>query len=135
VEGGDEVFGLGHGAAAEFALLDHFALKPAGMNWEQAGGLATVSETAVRALELINPAPGQTEVVTIADFTAAEHGVQLTAQTSTFHARQKATRLFEEGRLTITIDSDFALADAGKAHERREGGHVRGKIVLRVTEG
>ncbi|GII58263.1 oxidoreductase [Planotetraspora thailandica] len=217
---GDEVFGLGQGTIAEFALLDHFALKPAGMSWEQAGGLATVSETAVRALEIISPASGQTllidgaaggvggvasqfaiadgvivigtasepnhdflrslgvvpttygpglegrvaalapagvdaafdvagkgslkelveltgapdKVVTIADFTAAEHGVQLTSQTSAYHALEKAARLFEEGRLTVTIDSEFALADAAKAHERSESGHVRGKIVLRVSE-
>src|SRR5258708_4378681 len=60
---GDEVFGLGNGTSAEFAVLDHFTLKPAALTWEQAGGLALVAETAVRALEIINPTTGQTLLI------------------------------------------------------------------------
>lgn len=40
--------------------------------------------------------------------------------------------LIAPGRVAPVIDSEFALADAGKAHARMEaGGHI-GKIVLRV---
>ncbi len=42
-------------------------------------------------------------------------------------------RLFEEGRLRVGIDSVFPLAEAAKAHERAERGHIQGKIVLRVA--
>ncbi|MEV8633158.1 NADP-dependent oxidoreductase [Streptosporangium sp. NPDC051023] len=42
-------------------------------------------------------------------------------------------RLIEEGRLRAGIDSVFPLADAAKAHERAERGHIQGKIVLSVA--
>lgn len=60
---GDEVFGFAAAAAAEFAVMEHFAPKPAGLSWEEAGGLAVMAETAVRALEIIAPAPGQTLLI------------------------------------------------------------------------
>jgi NADPH:quinone reductase-like Zn-dependent oxidoreductase len=217
---GDEVFGLGNGTSAEFAVLDHFAVKPAGLSWEQAGGLSVVAETAVRALDIIHPSAGQTlliegaaggvgstaaqfaraagvtvigtasesnheylrslgvlpttygpglagrvaalaqqgvdvvldtagqgsltelieiagspdNVVTIADFSAPEHGVRLTSQPQAFQALPEAARLAGEGKFTLAIDSEFALADAAKAHERSQGGHVSGKIILTVAE-
>src|ERR687889_1610251 len=38
---GDEVFGFAvSGAAAEHAVLDDFARKPAGLSWEEAAGLS-----------------------------------------------------------------------------------------------
>ncbi|WP_259404044.1 NADP-dependent oxidoreductase [Microbispora sp. H10949] len=42
-------------------------------------------------------------------------------------------RLLEEGRLRVGVDSVFPLAEAAKAHERAERGHIQGKIVLRVA--
>lgn len=213
---GDNVFGLGARTHAELAVLNHFAVKPAALSWPQAGGLAVAAETAVRALEIIPPASGQTlliegaagavgstaaqiaraggvtvigtasesnqeflrslgvlpttygpglparvaalapggvdlvldtagrgslaelieiagspgHVVTIANFSAAEHGVHVTSRTSAFHALPEAARLAEEGKLIPAIDSEFSFADAAKVHERSQGGHVRGKIVL-----
>ncbi|MEV6314494.1 NADP-dependent oxidoreductase [Streptomyces sp. NPDC051776] len=222
VKVGDEVFGSGADASAEFAVLDEFALKPASLSWEQAGGLAAVAETALRTLELLRPSAGQTlliegaaggvgsaaaqfaladgvrvigtaseqnheflrdlgvvptvygpglkervdalapegvdvvldtaglgslkelieiaesaeSVVSIADFSAPEHGARLSVGITdprAFHALEKAARLADEGKFTVPIDSEFALADAAKAHERSQGGHVRGKIVLKVA--
>ncbi|HEY2488347.1 MAG TPA: NADP-dependent oxidoreductase [Streptosporangiaceae bacterium] len=216
---GDEVFGLGARTYAELAVLDHFTARPAALSWPQAGGLAVAAEAAVRALEIIRPAAGQTlliegaagaagstaaqvaraagvtvigtagesnqdflrslgvlpttygpglparvaalapggvdavfdtsgrgslqelieiagdpgHVVTIANFSAAEHGAQVTSRTQAFHALPEAARLAEEGKLTPAIDSEFPLAEAAKAHERSEAGHVRGKIVLLVA--
>jgi NADPH:quinone reductase-like Zn-dependent oxidoreductase len=216
---GDEVFGLGARTYAELAVLDHFTIKPAALSWAQAGGLAVAAETAVRVLEIIHPAAGQTlliegasgavgstaaqiaraagvtvigtasesnqdflralgvlpttygpglpgrvaalapdgvdavfdtsgrgslqelieiagtpgRVVTIADFSAAEHGVWVTSRTQAFHALPEAARLAEEGKLTPAIDSEFPLAGAAKAHERSQGGHVHGKVVLLVA--
>lgn len=49
---GDEVFGSTvTGAAAEYALLEHFARKPEHMSWAEAAGLPSAVETAARALE------------------------------------------------------------------------------------
>ncbi|MFG1604913.1 NADP-dependent oxidoreductase [Actinoplanes sp. NPDC049265] len=65
---GDEVFGsvdvarLG-GASAEFAVLQLWAPKPAGMPWEQAGAAGTSVETATRALDRLDPAPGTTLLI------------------------------------------------------------------------
>lgn len=39
-------------------------------------------------------------------------------------------RLLSDGTLRVAIDSEFALADAHKAHERAALGHIQGKIVL-----
>jgi NADPH:quinone reductase-like Zn-dependent oxidoreductase len=41
-------------------------------------------------------------------------------------------RLIDDGRVRIGIDSVFGLAEASKAHERAEQGHLQGKIVLQV---
>jgi NADPH:quinone reductase-like Zn-dependent oxidoreductase len=217
---GDEVFGVGSATSAEFAVLDHFSHKPAALSWEQAAGLALVAETALRGLELLGVASGQTlliegaaggvgsaaaqfaiarglsvigtasepnheylrslgvvpttygpglrnrvavlapggidvvldaagkgslknlvaiaggpeKVVTLADFSAAEHNVRLTVAPGAFHALPEAARLFEEGRYTVAVDSQFGLADAAKAHERSEAGHLRGKIILKIAE-
>ncbi|MBT2230170.1 NADP-dependent oxidoreductase [Nonomuraea sp. NEAU-A123] len=43
-------------------------------------------------------------------------------------------RLIEAGHVRVGIDSVFPLAEAAKAHERAEQGHIQGKIVLRVAE-
>jgi NADPH:quinone reductase-like Zn-dependent oxidoreductase len=83
--------------------------------------------------ELIEIAGTPGHVVTIANFSAAEHGVRVTSRTQAFHALPEAARLAEEGKLTPAIDSEFPLADAAKAHERSQAGHVRGKVVLLVA--
>ena len=61
---GDGVFGFGVGfAAAEHALLDDFAPKPAGLSFEEAAGYPVAAETAVRALEPLGLQPGQTVLI------------------------------------------------------------------------
>ena len=221
---GDEVFGSGSGVAAEYAVLAHFAAKPASMSWAQAAALPAPAETAQRTLGLLgSPAAGQTlliegaaggvgstaaqfaladgvtvigtaspgnhdhlrslgvipttygpglvervaelapggvdyvldtagkgsmpdliaiagdpaKVITIADFSAARYGVRVTGagmDPQRYEALSKAARLFEHGELAIAIDSQFPLAETAKAHERSEGGHVTGKIVLTVAQ-
>jgi NADPH:quinone reductase-like Zn-dependent oxidoreductase len=62
---GDEVFGFGVGnaTAAEHAVLDDFARKPAELSFEEAAGYPVAVETSVRALELLGLEPGQTVLV------------------------------------------------------------------------
>ncbi|MDT3425894.1 NADPH:quinone reductase-like Zn-dependent oxidoreductase [Paenibacillus forsythiae] len=43
-------------------------------------------------------------------------------------------RLIDAGQVRIAIDSVFSLAEASKAHEHGEKGHLQGKIVLRVVD-
>lgn len=43
-------------------------------------------------------------------------------------------RLITSGDVKVTADSVFPLEEAADAHRLLEGGHVRGKIVLRVSD-
>src|SRR3954468_6888115 len=54
VSAGDEVFGFSvAGAAAEYAVLDDFARKPAGLSWEEAAGPPVAVETSVRVFNVL----------------------------------------------------------------------------------
>jgi NADPH:quinone reductase-like Zn-dependent oxidoreductase len=44
------------------------------------------------------------------------------------------TALIDSGAVRVNIDHVFDLADGAAAHRALEGGHTRGKIVLRVTD-
>ncbi len=46
---------------------------------------------------------------------------------------QEMTRLIERGQLKPLVDETLDLTEVGKAHERLDSGHGRGKIVLQVT--
>lgn len=61
---GDEVFGpAGSGGAAQLAVLDAFAKKPAEMSWEEAAGLPVAVETAIRAMDLLGVDEGTTFLI------------------------------------------------------------------------
>ena len=45
---------------------------------------------------------------------------------------EHVTPLVAEGRLRAYVEETFPLERAADAHERIEGGHVRGKLVLTV---
>ncbi|MDX6729852.1 MAG: hypothetical protein QOK49_4657 [Baekduia sp.] len=62
---GDDVFGFTvGGAAAEHAVLDDFARKPAELSWEEAAGLPVAVETSVRVFNVLGGiGAGQTLVV------------------------------------------------------------------------
>lgn len=86
--------------------------------------------------ELIHIAGSPQKVVTIADFSAAQYGVRITSGSTeprAFHALAKAVELFEDGKLSVAIDSVFSLADAAKAHERSATGHLSGKVIVKVA--
>lgn len=52
---------------------------------------------------------------------------------SGFDLGEHITPLVQEGRLRPHVDEVFPLERAAEAHERLEQGHVRGKLVLRVS--
>lgn len=61
---GDEVFGFAvGGGAAEHAVLEHYAAKPAGLSWAEAAGLPVAVETAARSLDLLGVRRGQAILV------------------------------------------------------------------------
>ncbi|MEV4098230.1 NADP-dependent oxidoreductase [Streptosporangium saharense] len=65
---------------------------------------------------------------------AAELGITFVSGQVHSDGRQMAelARLIDAGHVRVGIDSVFPLADASKAHERAEQGHIQGKIVLQV---
>ncbi|MEV0348229.1 NADP-dependent oxidoreductase [Nonomuraea sp. NPDC050680] len=114
------------------------ALAPAGVDavFDCAGGALP---------DLIAIAGDTTRVVTIADFTAAAHGVHMShgapaeetgaavgaaADPQAVHGLAIAVTLAGEGRLRVPVAAAFPLAEAAAAHELSEGRHARGKIVL-----
>lgn len=60
---GDDVFGLGSGAAAELALLEAWAAKPAAVDWSVAAGVGVATETSIRVLDLLGVGSGSTVLV------------------------------------------------------------------------
>jgi NADPH:quinone reductase-like Zn-dependent oxidoreductase len=74
-------------------------------------------------------------------FSGAEEAQRLGVIVSTTQVRSsgaqlaKLADLLSAGTIRVAIDSTFALADAKKAHERADLGHVQGKIVLHCHPG
>lgn len=73
-------------------------------------------------------------VITVADGTAARHGVRFTtgAEGRYWEAFDLAVELARSGQFTLPVDQTYPLADAAEAHRRSEDGHARGKLVLLV---
>jgi NADPH:quinone reductase-like Zn-dependent oxidoreductase len=63
VQPGDEVFGLGTNTHAEYAVLRHYAAKPAAVGWVEAAAAGNAGETAVRVLDLLGVGHGTTLVI------------------------------------------------------------------------
>lgn len=60
---GDEVFGSGSATLAEYAVLSRWAIKPAGLSFEEAAGYPIPVETAIRILNQVGVQPGETLLV------------------------------------------------------------------------
>jgi NADPH:quinone reductase-like Zn-dependent oxidoreductase len=66
---------------------------------------------------------GGQEAVTVSSTQVRSNGGQLA----------ELAKLIQDGTVSVAVDSTFALADAGAAHERAARGHLQGKIVLTVA--
>jgi NADPH:quinone reductase-like Zn-dependent oxidoreductase len=60
---GDDVFGLGANTAAEKAVLNAWARKPASIDWAVAAAAGVAAETSIRALNLVNVTSGDTVLI------------------------------------------------------------------------
>jgi NADPH:quinone reductase-like Zn-dependent oxidoreductase len=105
------------------------------------GGVDAVLDTAGSGSlpDLVALAGGPDRVVTIADFTAPDHGVRFSrtagpgAASVPGHAGLAvAAALAAEGRFTVPVHAVFPLAGCAAAHELSASGHARGKIVVTV---
>jgi NADPH:quinone reductase-like Zn-dependent oxidoreductase len=60
---GDEVFGQGSATYAQYAVLSHWAEKPAGLSFVEAAGYPVPVETAIRIINEVGVRPGETLLV------------------------------------------------------------------------
>ncbi|WP_405061632.1 NADP-dependent oxidoreductase [Kribbella sp. NBC_01505] len=78
---------------------------------------------------------GTDRVLTVADPTAADHGIPFSMGTGDPVEQAADLRaqlqLAAEGKLQLKVAETFALTDVVKAVEISEGGHVSGKLVLK----
>lgn len=72
-------------------------------------------------------------VVTIADMTAAQHGVHLSIESFPIpRVMADVLPLIETGRVTLPVEATFPITDAAQAYRLVESGHRQGKIVITV---
>lgn len=85
-------------------------------------------------LELIALTGDPSKVLSIADFTAPEHGAQVSGTaTNAVGAFAEAARLFTEGAFRIPVERTFPLAAAAEAHAASAAGHVVGRLVVIIS--
>ncbi|GAB2840526.1 NADP-dependent oxidoreductase [Actinoallomurus bryophytorum] len=77
---GDAVFGNGTATTAEYAVLSHWAAKPAALSFEEAAGYPVPVETAIRIIDQVGVQPGQTLLVSGAAGGVGSATVQIARQ-------------------------------------------------------
>jgi NADPH:quinone reductase-like Zn-dependent oxidoreductase len=83
--------------------------------------------------ELIELTGDPERVVSIADFSAPEHGAQVSSGGGDrAGAYAEAARLVEQGVLRIPVERTFPLAEAGAAQQASQDGHVAGRLIVTV---
>jgi NADPH:quinone reductase-like Zn-dependent oxidoreductase len=82
--------------------------------------------------ELIELTGSPDDVVTIADFSAAQYGVRVSTggDERAWEALGRAAQLHDAGQFTLPVEQTFPFDEAPEAHRVSQGGHVRGKLVL-----
>ncbi|SHF15539.1 NADP-dependent oxidoreductase [Streptoalloteichus hindustanus] len=74
------------------------------------------------------------KVISIADGRAAEHGVRFSAGGPFVPAMTAVLPLLENGTVRVPVEHVYPLDRAVDAYRLSEGGHVRGKIVIRIED-
>lgn len=83
--------------------------------------------------ELIELTGDPSKVLSIADFSAPEHGARVSSSsTDAAAAFSEAARLFTEGKFHLQVERTFPLAEAAEAQAASEAGHVAGRLVVTV---
>ncbi len=86
--------------------------------------------------DLVSLTGDPARVVSIADFSAPDHGVQVSQRPGDrVAALELAVRLHEEGALRMIVERGFVLDQAVEALEESRAGHVRGRTVVLVDRG
>ena len=81
--------------------------------------------------ELIELTGEPSKVLSIADFSAPEHGAQVsTTSTNQAAAFAAAAALYEAGKFHLPVQQSFELSEAAEAHAASAAGHVTGRLVI-----
>ncbi len=81
--------------------------------------------------ELVELTGDPTKVLSIADFSAPEHGAQVSGTPQEpAAALAQAARLWDTGALNIPVERTFTLAETGTAQAASEEGHTTGRLVV-----
>ena len=84
--------------------------------------------------ELIELTGDPSKVLSIADFSAPEHGAQVPMSgTGAAAALAEAARLFSAGKFSIPVEKTFPLEAAAQAQAEGAAGHAAGRIVVTVS--
>lgn len=101
------------------------AIAPDGVD----GGIDTAGRGSVR--ELVELVGDPAKVVTIADFSAGDLGVQVTTGGGGQRERlEQVAALLADGALQVPVAQTYPLERVGEAYDTSRDGHVRGKLVL-----
>ncbi len=85
--------------------------------------------------ELIELTGEPSKVLSIADFSAPEHGAQVSiTSTNPVDAFAEAARLFTEGAFHLPVEKTFPLEETAEAQAASAEGHVAGKFVVTVSK-
>ena len=84
--------------------------------------------------ELIALTGEPSKVLSIADFSAPQHGAQVSgAATNRMNAFAEAARLFTAGTFRLPVERTFPLAEAAAAQAANAEGHTVGKLVVVIA--
>jgi NADPH:quinone reductase-like Zn-dependent oxidoreductase len=84
--------------------------------------------------DLIELTGDPTKVLSIADFSASDHGAQVSARPGDLRsALSEAARLFGEARFCMPVECEYPLGRVADAHIHSEKGHARGRTILTIT--
>lgn len=84
--------------------------------------------------ELVELTGEPSKVLSIADFSAPEHGAQVSSSsTNAAAAFTEAARLFREGAFRLPVEKTFSMEEAADAQATSEAGHVAGRLVTIVS--
>ena len=84
--------------------------------------------------ELIELTGEPAKVLSIADFSAPEHGAQVsTTSVNPADAFAEAARLFTKGVFHLPVEKTFPLEAAAAAQTESAAGHVTGRLVIKVS--
>jgi NADPH:quinone reductase-like Zn-dependent oxidoreductase len=83
--------------------------------------------------ELIDLTGDPSRVLSIADYSAPDHGAAVAgSEGDAVAALTEAARLFTQGRFQIPVERTFTLDHASEAHAASAAGHVAGRYIITV---